>query len=93
MSIRVYSGYDEFKFDEEEICEYLESDFSDTNVDEESDDVFFYTESKIDFRDDADFYIICDTEDEEIAEDIASYLGKVKKINLEDFRKSFFYIR
>ena len=89
MSIKVYSGYEEFKFEEEEICEYLESDFSDSNNDEESDEVFFYTESKIDFRDDADFYIVCDLEDEEIA----SYLGKIKKINLPDFRKSFFYIR
>jgi hypothetical protein len=93
MSIKIYSGYDEFKFEEEEICEYLESDFSDSNNDEESDEIFFYTESKIDFRDDADFYIVCDTEDEEAAEDIASYLGKAKKINLEDFRKSFFYTR
>ena len=93
MSIKVYSGYEEFKFEEEEICEYLESDFSDSNNDEESDEVFFYTESKIDFRDDADFYILCDLEDEETAEDIASYLGKTKKINLPDFRKSFFYIR
>jgi hypothetical protein len=69
--------------------DYLESDFSDPNQGEESDDVFFYTESKIDFRDDADFYILCDLEDEETAEDIASYLGKSKKINLQDFRKSY----
>jgi len=92
MSISIYSEYNEFKFSEVESCEYLES--IENNYDEDLDtDLFFYSENKSDSMDDASFYVVADTEDEDIAEDISNYLGKSRKIFIADLHKTVFIIK
>ncbi len=91
MSVKIYSTYDEFKFEEEEVCEYLESTESDYDDDSDK-DMFFYTESKSNI-DDSSFYIIADSEDEDLAEDVANYLGKPNKFFLVDLHKTVFIIK
>lgn len=92
MSVSIYSTYNEFKFADTESCEYLESIESDyeDNLDK---DVFFYTESKLDPIDDASFYVVADTEDEDIAEDISNYLGKFNKFFIVDLHKTIFIVK
>jgi hypothetical protein len=92
MSVSIYSTYNEFKFADTESCEYLESVESDYEDDSDK-DVFFYTESKLDPIDDASFYVVADTEDEDIAEDISNYLGKFSKFFLIDLHKTIFVIK
>lgn len=92
MAVKIYSGYDEFKFEEEEVCEYLESTQEDYDDDQDK-DTFFYTESSIDSIDDYTFYVISDTEDEDLAEDVSNYLGKPNKFFLVDLHKTVFIIK
>lgn len=96
MSIVIYSDYEEFSYTEKEICEFIE----DQNVISESDyydlddyeEIFESNDSKIDLRNDASYYIVCDPDEEELGEDVAGYLGKVNKIYLKSFDKLFFYV-
>lgn len=92
MSVSIYSTYDEFKFADIESCEYLESIESDYEDDLDK-DPFFYTESKLDSIEGASFYVVADTEDEDIAEDISNYLGKASKFFLADLHKTIFIIK
>ena len=92
MSVSIYSTYNEFKFADTESCEYLELVESDYEDDSDK-DVFFYTESKLDPIDDASFYVVADTEDEDIAEDISNYLGKFSKFFLIDLHKTIFIVK
>jgi len=96
MSIKIYSSYDEFKYEESDICDFIdmeENSYEDEDVDEdESVDLFFYTKSESNFIGSSAFYILSDLEDEENAEDISEYLGKFKKINLPDLNKVLFCI-
>jgi hypothetical protein len=92
MSVSIYSTYDEFKFSDTESCEYLESIESDYEDDLDK-DPFFYTESKLSSIDDASFYVVADTEDEDIAEDISNYLGKFTKFFIADLHKMIFIVK
>jgi hypothetical protein len=92
MSVSIYSTYDEFKFSDVESCEYLESIESDYEDDLDK-DLFFYTESKLDSIDGASFYVVADTEDEDIAEDISNYLGKFTKFFIADLHKTIFIVK
>jgi len=95
MSIKIYSGYDEFKYEEPELCDRIES--SDDEYQEESEedqeDLFFYNTKESDFVDSSTFYVVSDLEDEENAEDISGYLGKFKRIYLPDLHKIIFCVR
>lgn len=97
MSIVIYTDYEEFSYTEKEVCEFIE----DQNVIKEEDgyydsddydDIFESDDDKIDLRNDASYYIVCDPSEEELGEDIAGYLGKVNKIYLKIFDKIFFYV-
>ena len=92
MSVSIYSTYDEFKFADIESCEYLESIESDYEDDLDK-DLFFYTESKLDSIEGASFYVVADTEDEDIAEDISNYLGKASKFFIADLHKTIFIVK
>ncbi len=98
MSIVIYTDYEEFNFTEKEICEFLEdqSVFNENSYgdyeDELENDLFEFSTPKIDLRNDASYYVICDEEEEELGEDISNYLGKNTKIYLKDFDKIFFYV-
>ena len=92
MSVSIYSTYNEFKFADVESCEYLESIESDYEDDLDK-DLFFYTESKLDSIEGASFYVVADTEDEDIAEDISNYLGKFSKVFLADLHQTIFIIK
>lgn len=94
MSIKIYSGYDEFKYEEPDLCDCVEteSNYSDES-EEESEDLFFYDTKSSDFIDSSTFYVVSDLEDEENAEDISGYLGKFKRIYLPDLHKVLFCIR
>jgi hypothetical protein len=95
MSIKIYSGYDEFKCEETELCQYIEEEerYKSEDVDEEdSNELFLFSSSNSDFRDSSVFYIVADLEDEENAEDISGYLGKLKRIELPDFHKVLFCV-
>lgn len=97
MAIKIYCEFDEFSYEEKDIFSY----FSDEEF-RESDDLDLWNETDTDLdnlalnrssiREDASFYIVCDTEDEEIAEDIAAYLGKSTKIFIEELHKIFFSV-
>jgi hypothetical protein len=71
---------------------YLESIESDYEDDLDK-DPFFYTESKLSSIDDASFYVVADTEDEDIAEDISNYLGKFTKFFIADLHKMIFIVK
>jgi hypothetical protein len=96
MSIKIYSGYDEFKFEEPVLCECVEDEPSyeeEEEDDTETEDLFFYaSKSSNGFVDSSIFYVVSDLEDEENAEDISSYLGKYKKIYLPDSHKILFCV-
>ena len=100
MAIKVYSSYQEFSYEEKEIVEYLEDqDYpSDNFVDEDdlwddpSKDLQGLNANNDSIKDDASFYIVCDDEDEETAEDIAELLGKYSKTFIENYHKMFFSI-
>jgi len=93
MSIKIYSGYDEFKYEEPELCDCIDIEGdSDDEEQEESIDVFFYDTKTPDFIDSSTFYVVSDLEDEENAEDISGYLGKFKKMYLSDFHKVLFCV-
>lgn len=95
MSIKIYSGYDEFKYEESDICDLIEVDNDESyseEEEEESDDIFFYSKKESDFIDSSTFYIVSDLEDEENAEDISSYLGKFKRIYIPDMHKIIFCV-
>lgn len=91
MSIKIYSGYDEFKYEEPQISEYLEEEDY-TEEEEDSEDLFFVSKKSLDFIDSSTFYVVSDMEDEENAEDISGYLGKFKRTYLPDFHKIVFCI-
>jgi hypothetical protein len=94
MSIKIYSGYDEFKYEEPDLCDCIEieedSDYSEESG--EDDDLFFYDTKSSDFIDSSTFYVVSDLEDEENAEDISGYLGKFKRIYLPDLHKVLFCV-
>jgi hypothetical protein len=96
MSIRVYKDYQEFKYEEKDLHEFFEDQsFNNNDYEEEEEDYQFFSEFsgyKINVVEDANYYIVCDDEDEELSEEIAEFLGKSTKTILEDFRKIFFYI-
>lgn len=93
MSIKIYSGYDEFKYEDPQISSYVEEEnYSNEEDEEESEDLFFPTSKKCDFIDSSTFYVVADLEDEENAEDISDYLGKFKRIYLPDFHKVVFFV-
>jgi hypothetical protein len=98
MAIKIYCEYEEFIYCEKELADYFEDQaitdntFSDDDyLDNESEDIMGTKEIE-GIREDANFYIICDVENEEVAEDIASNLGRYTKINLKEFDKTFFYL-
>ena len=95
MSIKIYSSYDEFKYEEPEVCDCIEddSDYPAEDEQEESEDIFFYQSKSENFLDSATFYVLSDLEDEENAEDISGYLGKYKRIYLQDLHKVIFCVR
>lgn len=93
MAIKIYSDYQEFNFAEPEVFESLDdAGYPESSFDEEeslwddpSDDLRSLGSSKSEtIRDDASFYVLSDADDEELAEDVASYLGKTIKIQVED---------
>lgn len=96
MSIVIYTDYEEFSYAEKDICEFIEDqnvikdDYYDTE--DLDDEIFESNDLKIDLRNDASYYIVCDPEEEELGEDVAGYLGKVNKIYLKSFDKIFFYV-
>ncbi|NBU98728.1 MAG: hypothetical protein EBS19_11060 [Spirochaetia bacterium] len=96
MSIKIYSGYDEFKYEEPELCNLIGLDDVSSHeeefTEEESDDIFFYNSKSQYFIDFSAFYIVSDLEDEENAEDISGYLGKFKRIYVADLHKVLFYV-
>jgi len=92
MAIKIYSGYDEFNFEEPEICQYVEEENYDSEESDESDDLFFVDNKGSEFVDSSTFYVLSDLEDEDNAEDISGYLGKYKKIYLPDSHKVLFCV-
>ena len=98
MSIKIYSEFEEFKYEEKQICDSLQDeDFSESNYGDDlwedpSDDFGGLSSSKEKLNEGANYFIVCDPEDEEIAEDIASYIGKHTKIFIEDLHKIFFSV-
>ena len=52
MSIKIYSGYDEFKYEEQDLCDCVEveNNYSEES-EEESEDLFFYDTKSSDFID------------------------------------------
>lgn len=98
MSIKIYQEYDELSYSEKDICEYFQDlSLIKDNYDSFDDELDFndieYKVNSFELNEDGNFYIVSDDEDEEIAEDIASYLGRYKKINLKEFHKIFFYLK
>ena len=95
MAIKIYSGYDEFKYEESELCDCIgledESSYPEES-EEESYDIFFYDSKNVDFIDSSTFYVVADLEDEENAEDISGYLGKFKRIYINDSHKVLFCV-
>lgn len=99
MAIKIYCEYEEFICNEKELAEYfedeafLENDYDDY-LDDESEikELIGASSRNSSIREDADFYIVCDLENEEIAEEIASTLGRYTKINLKDYPKIIFYL-
>ncbi len=92
MSIKIYSDYEDFSFEEKEISEHLESKVYDDPFEDDSTDLFMYTESKNEFNEESTFFLVADSEEEELAEDIAEYLGKSTKIQLDEFHKVVFCV-
>jgi hypothetical protein len=93
MSIKIYSGYDEFKYEEPELCDCIDiEDDSYEEEQEESSDLFFYYTKTLDFIDSSTFYVVSDMQDEENAENISGYLGKFKRKYLPDFHKVLFCV-
>ena len=95
MSIKIYSGYDEFKYEEPELCESVEDESGypdESESEEETDDIFFYSRESNSFSDTSTFYVVSDLEDEENAEDISGYLGKFKRIYINDSHKVLFCV-
>lgn len=97
MAIKIYCEFDEFSYEEKKIFAYFEDDelerpdYEDL-WDDPASDLDNLALNKSSIREDANFYIVCDTEDEEIAEDLASYLGKPTKIFIEEIHKIFFLV-
>ena len=92
MAIKIYSDHEDFSLVEKEISEYLENKVYDDPFEDDSTDLFMYTESKNEFNEEARFFLVADTDEEELAEDIAGYLGKSAKIQLDEFHKVVFYV-
>jgi len=97
MSIRIYSEYDEFNYTEKEVSGFFEDQIIEENYidyEEDNDSSLFgdFQKSKPNIREDANFYIVSDLEDEEMAEEIASFLGKYTKIYIKELHQFFFYI-
>ena len=100
MAIKVYSSYQEFSYEEKEVVEYFENqDYKSNNFTDEDDlwdnqsrDFQGLDSNKESVRDDASFYIVCDSENEDTAEDIAAFLGKYSKNFIEYLHKTFFSI-
>ncbi len=100
MAIRIYCEYGEFNYVEKEVSEYLGDKFSGSddyediwgNEDGEEDDLEGFIGNSDCLGENASYYIVCDTEDEEAAEDMANYLGRFTKIPLEELHKVFFSV-
>jgi len=97
MAIKIYSGYDEFKYEEPEICDYIEEfdNYQEEKEEEKEElyeDLFFKDRNENNFNDFSTFYLLSDSEDGENAEDIAGYLGKFKRIDIKESHKILFCI-
>ena len=92
MAIRVYSDYDNFSLEEKQILEHLENKIYDDPFEDDGTDIFMYHEPKNEFDEESDFFVVSDAEDEELAEDIAGYLGKATRIQLDEFHKVVFCV-
>ena len=92
MAIKIYSDPEDFSLVEKEISEYLENKVYDDPFEDDSTDLFMYTESKNEFNEEASFFLIADSDEEDLAEDIAGYLGKSTKIQLDEFHKVVFCV-
>jgi hypothetical protein len=93
MAIKVYSDYDNFALEEKEISEHLESKiYEDPFEEDDTTDIFMYPEQKNGFDEESSFFVVSDPEEEELAEDIAGYLGKSTKIQLDYFHKVVFCV-
>jgi hypothetical protein len=92
MAIKIYSDHEDFSLVEKEISEYLENKVYDDPFEDDSTDLFMYTESKNEFNEEARFFLVADSDEEELAEDIAGYLGKSAKIQLDEFHKVVFCV-
>jgi len=95
MAIKIYSDSNEFMFEESHIQSLIENGVESPkrfDIWAEPDDEFLENEEVLEFRDDYSYYVVSDTEDEELAEEIVSGLGKYQKISLEEIRKIFFSI-
>lgn len=91
MAIKIYADYGEFSYNEGEVVDFFSTGQSEKQYDDDLwDDSDISSESSL--SPDGSFYIVCDDEDEESAEEIAEYLGKSEKFILKEFRKTFFYI-
>jgi hypothetical protein len=95
MAIKVYSDYEEFSIEEKELLKYLEnSSFNEEDpYEDDSSDLFMYQGKKEEFNEDSSFFIVADSEEEELAGEIAEYLGKSYSIPLDDFHKVVFCVR
>ena len=94
MAIKIYSEYEEFSIEEKELVKYLEtSSFDDVDpYEDDSYDLFIYQGKKEEFNEDSSFFIVADSEEEELAEEVAEYLGKATSIQLDDFHKVVFCV-
>jgi hypothetical protein len=95
MAIKIYSNYEEFRCEQEEISQFFE-DESFRGTDYDLDDDFQIIEemsgSKPSIREDASFYIVCSDDEEEVTDELIEILGESIKVYLDEFHKIFYYI-
>lgn len=101
MSIRVYSSYEEFSESEKEsylilsVPEFEENEGYDLWGSDSEDSCDYeedYPKLSSSVKEDSSFYVVCDNDDLDLAEEISSSLGKYSKINLDEIHKTFFSI-
>lgn len=93
MSIKIYSEFDDFSFEEKDLLENLENTTFDDPYEDDTTDVFMYSGKENEFKEDSSFFVVCDSSDEELAQEIAEYLGKTTKIQLDDLHKVVFCVK
>lgn len=91
MAIKIYTNYEEFISNESEIAEYFEdqsliNNYTENDSNDQLDSVDFNDDIE-DLRENAKFYVINDPEDEDLAEEISSMLGKYTKNDLNGVRQ------